>query len=96
MRVRWTTNAANDLSRVVERIREDNPSAAQHVAQTIYKGVAELRTFPNRGVSAWPATRESLCLRLGPVSPYMKSSKARCMCSVSATRRRTGLSFSQG
>jgi toxin ParE1/3/4 len=49
MRVRWTTNAANDLTRIVERIREDNPSAAQHVAQTIYKGVAELRTFPNRG-----------------------------------------------
>lgn len=49
MRVRWTLNAANDLTQIVERIREDNPSAAQHVAQTIYKGVAALRTFPKRG-----------------------------------------------
>jgi len=49
MRIRWTTNAANDLTRIVERIRQDNPSAAQGVAQTIYNGVAALRTFPNRG-----------------------------------------------
>lgn len=49
MRVRWTANAANDLTRIVERIREDNPSAAQRVAQTIYNGVAALRTFPKRG-----------------------------------------------
>jgi toxin ParE1/3/4 len=49
MRVRWTTNAANDLTRIVERIREDNPAAAQRVAKTIYKGVSALRTFPNRG-----------------------------------------------
>jgi plasmid stabilization system protein ParE len=48
MRVRWTANS-NDLTRIVERIREDNPSAAQRVAQTIYNGVAALRTFPKRG-----------------------------------------------
>jgi len=49
MRVRWTTNAANDLVHIAERIRKDNPSAAQRVARTIYKGVAELATFPSRG-----------------------------------------------
>jgi toxin ParE1/3/4 len=48
-RVRWTTDAADDLARIVERIREDNPAAAQRVANTIYSGVAALRTFPNRG-----------------------------------------------
>jgi hypothetical protein len=37
MRVRWTTNAANDLAHIVERIREENPAAARRVAQTIYK-----------------------------------------------------------
>ena len=47
--MRWTTNAADDFKRIVERIGEDNPAAAQRVAQTIYKGVAALRTFPNRG-----------------------------------------------
>ena len=46
MRVRWTTNAANDLIHIVERIRADNPDAAQRVARTIYKGVAALRKFP--------------------------------------------------
>jgi toxin ParE1/3/4 len=48
-RVRWTTPAATDFTRIVERIREDNPSAAHHVAQTIYTAVAALRTFPHRG-----------------------------------------------
>jgi len=48
MRVRWTTNAANDLAQIVDRIRQDTPSAAQRVARIIYKGVADLRTFPNR------------------------------------------------
>jgi toxin ParE1/3/4 len=49
MRVRWTTNAANDLAHIVERIREDNPAAAQRVAQTICNGVAALKTSPYRG-----------------------------------------------
>jgi plasmid stabilization system protein ParE len=46
MRVRWTTNAADDLARIVERIREDNPAAAQRVARKIYTAIAELRKFP--------------------------------------------------
>lgn len=49
MRVRWTTNAANDLTRIVERIREDNAEAAHRVAKTIYNGVAALPKFPRRG-----------------------------------------------
>jgi plasmid stabilization system protein ParE len=48
-RVRWTTDAVNDLTRIVERIRKDNPEAAQHVARTIYTAIAELRQFPNSG-----------------------------------------------
>jgi plasmid stabilization system protein ParE len=49
MRVRWTTAAADDFTRVVERIRAENPKAAHRVAQTIYKGIALLATLPNRG-----------------------------------------------
>jgi toxin ParE1/3/4 len=49
MRVRWTTDAANDLTCIVERIRKDRPEAAQRVARTIYTAVAEIRQFPNRG-----------------------------------------------
>jgi toxin ParE1/3/4 len=49
MRVRWTSNAADDLARIVDYIRRDNPSAAQRVAKTIYSAVADLRRFPHRG-----------------------------------------------
>jgi toxin ParE1/3/4 len=48
-RVRWTTNAANDLTRIVERIREENSEAAQRVARTIYTAIGELRQFPHCG-----------------------------------------------
>jgi plasmid stabilization system protein ParE len=64
-RVRWTTNAANDLSRIVERIRENNPEAAQRVAGTIYTAVAELRQFPHRGRIGLAEIRESSCLPRG-------------------------------
>jgi toxin ParE1/3/4 len=58
-RVRWTSPAATDFARIVERIRAEKPSAAQRVAQTIYKGVAALRAFPERGrVGLAPDTRE--------------------------------------
>jgi plasmid stabilization system protein ParE len=49
MRVRWTTNAADDLACIVERIPESSPAAAQRVAKKIYTSVAELRKSPRRG-----------------------------------------------
>jgi len=59
MRVRWTPEAANDLARIVERIRAENSEAAHRVAQTIYNGGAALRTFPHRGrIGLVPDTRE--------------------------------------
>jgi len=49
MRVRWTVDAADDLARIVLRIREDNHEAARRVAEIIFTGVTSLSTFPNRG-----------------------------------------------
>lgn len=49
MRVRWTTKAADDLAYIAEYIRKDDPAAARRVAQTIYRGIAGLRKFPNIG-----------------------------------------------
>ena len=49
MRVRWTSDAAADLSRIVERIRAENPKSALHVARTIYNSIADLKKFPKRG-----------------------------------------------
>jgi toxin ParE1/3/4 len=58
-RIRWTVTAATDFARIVERIREDNPPAAQRVARAIYKGVEALGTFPHRGRAGLaPETRE--------------------------------------
>lgn len=49
MLVRWSPEAYNDLARIVQHIREQNPTAALRVAKTIYKGVARLKTSPRRG-----------------------------------------------
>ena len=67
-RVRWTTDAADDLAQLVNYIRQDNPEAARRVAKVIFDGVADLRTFPNRGrVGLAKDTRE---LVFGPW-PYI-------------------------
>lgn len=49
MRVRWTTNAADDLERICDYIVESRPGSAQRVAKVIVDGVGALSTFPNRG-----------------------------------------------
>jgi plasmid stabilization system protein ParE len=36
MLVRWTAPAAEDLKRITRHIRKDNPTAAPHVARTIF------------------------------------------------------------
>ena len=71
MRVRWTTNAATDLTPIVERIREDNPLAAQRAARTIYKGIEALRQFPYRGrIGLAPDTRELVFAPLPYIAVY--------------------------
>ena len=49
MRLSWTTPAANDLYHIVQRIRKNNPAAANEVASTLYDGCGNLRDFPRRG-----------------------------------------------
>lgn len=49
MQVRWSPEAAEDLERIVEYIRRENPSAGQRVAQTIYERAGALQTLPYRG-----------------------------------------------
>ena len=49
MRVRWTTDAAEDLERICDYVAESSPDAASRIATTIVEGVASLHTFPNRG-----------------------------------------------
>jgi len=49
MLVRWTAPAAEDLKRITRYIRKQNPTAARHVATTIFDAANSLDTFPNRG-----------------------------------------------
>ena len=49
MRVRWTTDAADDLERICDYIDQTSSDSARRVAATIVHGIAALRTFPNRG-----------------------------------------------
>jgi toxin ParE1/3/4 len=49
MRLRWTSPAANDLYRIVERIQNDNPEAAAEVAKTLYEECGRLQRFPRSG-----------------------------------------------
>jgi addiction module RelE/StbE family toxin len=49
MSVRWSPEAAADFEGIVEYIRQQNPSAADRVAHSLYDSVVSLETFPNHG-----------------------------------------------
>jgi toxin ParE1/3/4 len=59
MRVRWTTDAADDLERICAYIAEDRPESARRVAQSVIERIATLEMFPNLGrVGRVRGTRE--------------------------------------
>ena len=49
MRLRWTTDAADDLQGICDYIAESRPDSAQRIAQAVVQGIAALNAFPNRG-----------------------------------------------
>lgn len=49
MKIEWSPEAAADFAGIVAYIHEQNPSAADHVAHTMYDSAASLESFPNRG-----------------------------------------------
>ena len=51
MRVRWTTDAADDLERICDYIAESRPESARRVAQSIVDCIGTLTTFPRLGRS---------------------------------------------
>jgi toxin ParE1/3/4 len=71
MRVRWTTDAADDLQRICNYIAEASPDSARRIVQTIVEGVGSLRTFPDRGRPGRVAgTRELIFAPLPFVAVY--------------------------
>jgi len=51
MHLRWSPAAAEDLFRIIEYIRQENASAAERIAKTIYDSAGSLKAFPNKGRS---------------------------------------------
>jgi toxin ParE1/3/4 len=49
MRVRWTTDAADDLERICDYIAQSRPESARRVAQTVVERIGTLETFPHLG-----------------------------------------------
>ena len=49
MQIRWSPAAAEDFVRIIEYVRQENPSAAQRIAKTIYESVGSLKSFPYKG-----------------------------------------------
>jgi toxin ParE1/3/4 len=49
MRVRWTTDAADDLERICDYVARERPEAARRLALHVLRVIEGLRTFPNRG-----------------------------------------------
>jgi toxin ParE1/3/4 len=49
MNIRWSPNAADDFTRIVEYIRERNLAAADRVSLIIHDATSVLRRFPNAG-----------------------------------------------
>jgi len=47
--IRWTTEAANQLEVVVERIQLDNPAAGRKIAQDVIDRIEQLLVFPGLG-----------------------------------------------
>ncbi len=49
MRVRWTTDAADDLERICDYIAQSRPEAARRVARTVVERIGTLKSFPDLG-----------------------------------------------
>jgi plasmid stabilization system protein ParE len=59
MRVRWTTDAADDLERICDYIAQDRPEAARRVALSVVERIGTLEAFPRLGRSGRVLPQES-------------------------------------
>ena len=71
MRVRWTTDAADDLERICDYIAESRPESARRVAHSVVERISELQSFPRIGrPGRVEGTREIAFPRLPYVAVY--------------------------
>ena len=68
MRLRWRLSAVSDLADIQDFISENDPSAAQAVADRVLRSVDRLEAFPKLGrTGRVPGTRELVV----PGLPYI-------------------------
>lgn len=80
MRVRWTTDAAQDLERICDYIAADRPDTARRIAKSILQAILELSKFPNQGrLGRVPGTRELVFPSLPFVAIYEVSEDVRIL-----------------
>lgn len=48
-RIRWTSPALDQFTKIINHIRQDNPEAARKVARGIVGSIERLKTFPGIG-----------------------------------------------
>jgi plasmid stabilization system protein ParE len=92
MRVRWTTDAADDLERICDYVAESRPDAARRVAQSVVERIGTLKTFPNLGRDGRvQGTREITFLRSHSwrFTRFLRSD-VKSGCSVSCTVPNSG------
>ena len=72
MRVRWTTDAADDLERICDYIAQNRPESAQRVAQSVVERIApRSRRSRCSGVLVGSTALESSRFRHSRFSPFM-------------------------
>ncbi len=77
MRVRWTSDAANDLEIITDYLLREHRSAAPAVLRTIMDVIATLARFPNRGrLGIVPGTRELVLPNLPYIVVYSTTDQA--------------------
>jgi len=71
MTVRWSPEAAADFDRIIAYLLQQNPSAADRIARTIYRAVSSLDTLSSRGrLGRVEGTRELVLAPLAYVIVY--------------------------
>ncbi len=71
MRIRWLSDAVDDLVGISDYIANDNPNAARNVAERIKNGVDSLKKYPGIGrPGRVEGTRELVVSGLPYLIPY--------------------------
>jgi plasmid stabilization system protein ParE len=90
MRVRWTTDAADDLERICDYIAESRPESARRVAQSVVERIGTLEAFPHLGRSGRvEGTRETHRFHLLRFTRSLRP-RAKSGCSESYTAPNNG------